>query len=133
MKLTPSDRQQLYNRYGGRCAYCGNLLGSKWHADHRAPVGREGHWQGRKGFVLTGRLRHPQNDNKANLEPACIPCNVDKSDSSLEAWRKRLQRSHEILHRNYSTYRHAVRLGVIQPINPPKVEFYFERDFHHRI
>lgn len=70
-------------------------------------------------------MTHPQRDTLDNLLPACVPCNIDKSDSSLEAWRKRLQASTEVLRRNYSTYRHALRFGLIAEA-PPVVRFYFE-------
>lgn len=126
MKLTSKERQVLHQQYQGRCTYCGNPLGSKWHADHIEPVHRQGAWKGPQGYVSSGQLGRPERDTKANLTPACVPCNIDKSDSSLEAWRKRLERSHDILHRNYSTYRHALRLGVIKPMLPAKVVFYFE-------
>lgn len=124
MTLTKPQRAALHGKYGGRCAYCGNALSDKWHADHLAPVVREGHWVGRK-YVTTG-IRHPDRDHLANLMPSCVPCNIDKSDSSLEAWRKRLERSADILQRNYSTFRHALRFQLVT-INAPTVLFYFER------
>lgn len=34
MKLTKQQRAELRNKYDGRCAYCGDLLSDRWHADH---------------------------------------------------------------------------------------------------
>ena len=34
MKLTKTQRKELKQKYDGRCAYCGSVLGDKWHADH---------------------------------------------------------------------------------------------------
>jgi 5-methylcytosine-specific restriction endonuclease McrA len=129
MNLTPTQREDVRLMYGARCAYCGNKLGQKWHADHVAPVQREGKWV-REGtrykHVLTGVLNRPERDTLENLKPACVPCNIDKHDSTLEQWRKRLEQSAEVLRRNYSTYRHALRFNLIVEA-PPKVVFYFER------
>ena len=38
MRLKKAEREQVRMKYGGRCAYCGNDLGERWHADHFAPV-----------------------------------------------------------------------------------------------
>lgn len=40
MKLTKQQREKLRGMFGGVCAYCGTLLGDKWHADHILPVRR---------------------------------------------------------------------------------------------
>ena len=129
MNLTPAQRDDLYIRYNGRCAYCGNRLEKKWHADHVRPVQRDGNWirtGKRYEYVANGTQRFPDRDNFANLEPACVPCNIHKSDMDLESWRKLLERSAATLERNYSTYRHALRFRLVVPA-PPKVTFYFER------
>ncbi len=41
MRLKKAEREQVRLKYGGRCAYCGVVLGDRWHADHLAPVVRE--------------------------------------------------------------------------------------------
>ncbi|AZC19588.1 Phage-associated homing endonuclease [Pseudomonas sp. CMR5c] len=41
MRLKKSEREQVRLKYGGHCAYCGVLLGDRWHADHLEPVVRE--------------------------------------------------------------------------------------------
>ena len=125
MNLSPKQREEVRQRYQGRCAYCGNVLLAKWHADHLEAVHREGYWE-HGIYKQTGTMGRPQHDHLANMMPACIPCNIDKSDSSLEAWRKRLERSAEVLNRNYSTYRHALRFKLIIP-QEPRVIFHFER------
>ncbi|WP_192922498.1 hypothetical protein [Sphingobacterium bovisgrunnientis] len=33
MKLNKNQRNILKEKYQGRCAYCGDLLGDRWHAD----------------------------------------------------------------------------------------------------
>lgn len=35
------ERDIIFNKYGGRCAYCGCELQKGWHVDHREPVERK--------------------------------------------------------------------------------------------
>lgn len=131
LKLSKSQREQVRLKYNGHCSYCGNLLQEKWHADHLVAVQREGRWE-RGVYVQTGKLSRPQHDHLANMMPACVPCNIDKSDASLDAWRKRLERSAETLRTNYSTYRHALRFKLIAEA-APRVVFHFEQRRRIRI
>ena len=130
IKPTKSQRAALLQRFGGRCAYCGQELGSRWHADHFEPVQRQSAWDSKKKrLVATGECGAAGHDNLENLMPACPACNIDKSVLSLEEWREKLQRSTDVLARNSSTYRHAVRFGLVQETNA-KVKFYFEEQPH---
>lgn len=123
--LNKAERERLYQRFRGRCAYCGDKLGKRWQADHVEPVGRQGKWI-RGKWVQTGGMDHPERDCPENLTPACHLCNINKGNLPLEVWRGLLQRSTEVLHRNYSAYRHAKRFGLVVEA-PPKVVFFFER------
>lgn len=38
--MKKDDRKVVFNRFGGRCAYCGDPLVSGWHADHLIPCRR---------------------------------------------------------------------------------------------
>lgn len=126
IKLTKSQRAALRQKFSGRCAYCGQKLGPRWHADHFEPVQRRSKWDREKGqMVATGECYSPEHDNLKNLMPACPACNIDKSVLSLEEWRGKLQRATGVLSRNSPTYRHAVRFGLVQETNA-KVIFYFE-------
>jgi hypothetical protein len=129
MKLSKEQRAELHARYKGRCAYCGEKLGQRWHADHIEPVGRQGKWvrEGRTmKHVATGILDHPERDVFSNLTPSCHLCNISKANLSLESWRSWLARVPETFARNHGPFRHALRLGiVIVPTLP--VIFHFER------
>jgi hypothetical protein len=138
MNLSKAQREQVRMMFGGKCAYCGCELTGKWHADHIKAVMRD--W----GFVrdehgrivtkngisqtrVTGKLFRPENDSLENLFPACVPCNIDKGCSDLEAWREYLHyRIVERLRVNSSTFRHAERFGVVA-INPAPLVFWFEK------
>lgn len=128
MKPSKGEREELKQKYGCRCAYCGCLLGEKWHLDHIEPVVRHSKYDREKQkFVSTGQLGIPDNDCLANLTPACVPCNIDKGSNSLEGWRAYLhERIVEGLRRNSSTFRHAERFGMVRIEIAPLV-FWFER------
>jgi hypothetical protein len=122
-KLTKAQRASLHAMFDGRCAYCGSLLGDRWHADHLEPVLRgyaEPCAENPQGILHTGR------DVVENLMPACAPCNLDKTSFTLEQWRKKLAGSIASLQRYSSTWRHALRFGLVAP-SATAVVFYFER------
>lgn len=129
MRLSKTEREAVRAKFGGRCAYCGCILGEKWHADHFQPVVRQLAWESGKGFKPTGECLHPDRNSIANLFPACAPCNIDKGPNSLEWWRGKLQNAVDVLARNNPTFRHALRFGLIEETNA-RVSFYFERVTH---
>lgn len=126
MNKLKAERAKLREKFGGRCAYCGNPLGERWHADHLKPVMRELVYVSGKGAVSTGKMWNPENHNADNMMPACAPCNIDKHSMSLESWRQKLHGSAGVLTRNSPTYRHAKRFGLIVETEA-RIEFYFER------
>lgn len=133
MKLSKAQREHIRLMFDGKCAYCGQALGKTWHADHIKPVERElsytttqadnGTYQLR--IEQTGKLRQAQNDCLNNYFPACVPCNLHKSNMSLAQWRSSLEKKTEELRRDSSAYRHALRFGLITE-NHIQVQFYFE-------
>lgn len=126
MALSKKQRAALREKWGGKCAYCGCELGDKWHADHIEPVDREIKWISGVGPVQTGKLKKPERDTVENMNPACPPCNIDKHSASLEDWRKMMQRTNEVLMRDYPTFRRAVRYGLVK-LSADPIVFYFER------
>lgn len=127
MKLSKAQRETLRQKFGGRCAYCGEPLGARWCADHLEAVIRETRYEAGRGFVPTGTLLRPHLDVLDNLMPSCAPCNIDKGPNSLEWWRGKLARAVEVLTRNSPTYRHAKRFGLVAETGGA-VTFYFERE-----
>lgn len=129
MKLTKPQREALRVKYDGLCAYCGNPLGDRWHADHIEPVERQLETvvkDGVRSLRTTADVYRPERDAIENLNPACAPCNIDKHTLSLEQWRDLMQRSHEVIHRDSGTYRRMKRYGLIVEDRTPIV-FHFER------
>ena len=70
-KLTAAERQQIYEKFGGRCAYCGCEITIKdMQADHVVPLHLGGE------------------DDISNLYPACRACNHYKSTYTVERFRE---------------------------------------------
>ncbi len=69
VNLKASARNSLFERDGGKCAYCkGQLLYEEpWHIDHIKPVSRGG------------------TNDLTNLVLSCIRCNLEKSDKEVAA------------------------------------------------
>ncbi|WP_336982529.1 HNH endonuclease [Acinetobacter modestus] len=118
MKLTQAQREELKQKFNGDCAYCGNPLGDKWHADHLKAVVRD---------LITGKPEKPENDVYENLMPACTACNHNKRSMSLESWRELLAHYRDVqVIRDCSQIRHLLRFGLVKFIQEPVV-FHFEK------
>ena len=126
MKLSKRQRESLKGKFLSRCAYCGDDLGTRWHADQLEPVQRRTTSQRGKGFVPTGMVDWPERDCFENLMPACPPCNIDKHTMSLEGWRQKLENGPLVLHRNSPTYRHSIRFSLLAETGAAVV-FHFEK------
>ncbi len=125
MRLKKLEREQVRMKYGGRCAYCGIELGDRWHADHMQSVrrGTSHRWE--------GNAERPQNHNLDNMMPACVPCNLSKSQMPLEAWRIYLLNHVNSLNLYHPIYRLAKAYGLVVETTAPVV-FYFEKVIHEQ-
>lgn len=110
-------RHIVYNKYEGRCAYCGCTLSSRWHVDHLIPVIR---------CLRTKAITRPEHDTVENMMPSCPSCNIDKSSMTLESWRKVIANRIKVLNRDVSAYRFAKKFKLVNETNNPVV-FYFEQ------
>jgi 5-methylcytosine-specific restriction endonuclease McrA len=135
MKLTPSQRKKIRLMFGGRCAYCGIELNGKWHVDHVEAVRRETEYVHGQLTALgytktraTGKLYKPENDRFENLFPACVKCNILKSESNIEQFRQTLSYFCESIPRiaTYSHVHHLMRFGKLT-IDKEPVVFWFEK------
>lgn len=127
------DRVKIKNMFGGKCAYCGCELGDRWHVDHVDPVKRHAgdiifKPDGTYKIVSSSKMFRPENHNDKNLYPACIPCNIHKSASTVEEFRRVLKGHIRTLNEasNHSIYRHAKRFSLVVETGS-EVEFWFER------
>jgi len=138
MSLTKQQRADLKQMFDGHCAYCGEVLGNKWHADHVEAVIRKGEWvrvnkpNRSHEFKAIGGHHKPENERPDNYMPACVACNLHKGVYSIEVFRKILS---EHLHKlntaqRFAYYRHAKRFGQVVE-TPSPIVFYFEQHKGH--
>lgn len=107
-RLTKTERQEIYNKCLGHCAYCGQPLEYKdMQADHIVPL-----YNGGK-------------DELDNMLPACRSCNHYKAILSLDKFRKMIDSIPDTLYRDSATYRIGRRFGKVEP-HDRKTIFYFE-------
>lgn len=109
------ERDIIFNKFGGKCAYCGCDLLKGWHVDHLKPVVR-----------YRNSYKHPERDAIENKMPACASCNINKRDLSLEEFRSLIKNFITSLNRDSVQYKIAKRYGLIYETSMPVV-FYFER------
>lgn len=101
-------REAIYDKYEGRCAYCGNSIEYKnMQVDHVWPIRLGG-------------------DNSFdNLNPACRRCNHYKRASTVDSFRQLLLTLHNRIQNDYVT-KVGIDYGIIS-IKPFDGLFYFEK------
>lgn len=105
-------RAILFDKYGGKCAYCGVDLEKGWNVDHiKSPI-----------FGGTNDLD--------NLNPSCRHCNNYKSYNDLESYRRQLykllNKKLELLFSSKTKMQVALNMGSIKHTLWDG-KFYFER------
>jgi hypothetical protein len=127
MALSKKSREAIFNKYGGRCAYCGCTLAKGWHADHLKPIRRKMKYCSvQQRDIPTGELRYPKREVLENYNPACASCNINKHSMSLEEFRNLVGGFLKSLNRDSTQYKIAKRYGFIIEVEQPVV-FYFEK------
>lgn len=102
--INKKQREQIYNKYNGRCAYCGQKIEYKeMQVDHI------------KAKYLGGE------DRIENYVPSCKLCNFYKSTLDIEEFRKRIETIPQRLNRIF-IFRLAVKYGLIE-IKNKKIKF----------
>jgi hypothetical protein len=146
--MKKKDRGLVFNKFGGRCAYCGCELVKGWHVDEIEPVRRNYEWMsgdwsdpnaskmseeeieaagikwvpGRDVFV---GYTHPERLHIDNQMPACASCNINKHSMSLEDFRSLIAGFMKHLNEISTQYKIAKRYGLVQETVKPVI-FYFE-------
>ncbi len=125
--MTKKERQAIYDKFGGHCAYCGCILQQGWHADHVRPIRRKLKYdKSKQKMVPTGECRYPKRECSDNYYPACASCNINKHSMSIEDFRKLVSGFITSLNRDSVQYRIARRYGLLQETEKPVI-FFFEQ------
>lgn len=130
------DRQKIFDKYNGKCAYCGCELQKGWHIDEIIPVRRSYEYirddegnriydTSKHDFKKRQIVLNPENFNFENQNPACPSCNVNKHSMSLEEFRELIANFPRTLKQTVQ-YKFALKYGLVQETDI-KVEFYFEK------
>ena len=114
MAFSKAVRQAVYEKFGGRCAYCGRKIEYRdMQVDHFLPLRAWG-------------IDDAGSDDFTNLMPSCRMCNHYKRANKLEIFRRYIQEIPRKLRQNY-IYKVGVVYGnVIE--NEKPIEFFFEKE-----
>jgi 5-methylcytosine-specific restriction endonuclease McrA len=110
-----TKRQIVYNKFNGRCAYCGCELKAGFHIDHIEPIRRNS----------DGSCINPQNELLENMNPSCPSCNIMKHSMTLEQFRDSIKNFVTNLNKYNNQYKFAKKYGLVSE-NDIEVKFYFE-------
>jgi 5-methylcytosine-specific restriction endonuclease McrA len=124
------QRQNVYDKYKGHCAYCGKQIAIKdMQIDHIIPqLNYEWIFKNKILKMIPEFLNHlTEKDvhNIDNLNPACRVCNKWKSAYHLELFRSEIQEQTKRLQLRSSNYRMAKLYGLVSE-SDVKVKFHFE-------
>jgi len=123
------DRDAVFNKYGGLCAYTGKPLGPDWQVDHCRP---------RSNWLWHQKWNTAEVDGRENLLPAIKIINHYKRGLTLEEFRARMSAFHLQLAKlpkrtqrpktvSRIAYMHEIAaLFDITPQKPFSGQFYFE-------
>ena len=124
------DRQKVYEKYEGHCAYCGREIKFKeMQVDHIIPkcqliygANRLLHIEGVKNKL---EKMKEMIESPSNLMPSCRMCNHYKRSQSLEEFRVTIKTLHKRLEKIYIV-RVAMNYGIFE-VNYWNGLFFFER------
>jgi 5-methylcytosine-specific restriction endonuclease McrA len=108
-KINKGKRITVFNKYGGKCSYCGDMLDfDKFHIDHIYPIYKKG-------------------SNKIdNLNPSCKPCNISKAFYDINEWKAELLLKYNKELENNPSFRIMDKFGIIRKITD-NIIFYYEK------
>lgn len=113
--MKKSDRQKVYDKFDGHCAYCGKEITIKeMQVDHILP-------KCRYHFIKKDEL-----NALTNLNPSCRRCNHYKRSNSLEGYRGALITLARRL-QNVYIYNVALDYGIVKE-HIFDGKFYFEKE-----
>ena len=123
-----TKREIVYNKFGGRCAYCGHDLNGKFQVDHCIPQFSFVTTVRHHRFNVPAHLKHLTEgdvNHIDNLFPSCASCNKYKAGNPLEVFRSELAELVNRLDKYITQWNLAKRFSLVKPTGNP-VRFYFE-------
>ncbi len=126
--MKKTDRNLIFEKYGGKCAYCGCELEKGWHIDEIEPVRRNHKWNSEKRLYEINKdnpIMHPERMRIDNQNPSCASCNIQKNSFTIEQFRSNIKQFVNSLNQYNTQYKFAKRYGLIKETEK-EVVFYFE-------
>lgn len=109
-------REAVYQKYDGRCAYCGKKIEYKeMQVDHLIPIQQE----------RLKKYSEEEIERFENYIPSCRTCNHYKRAHSLATFRRYIEEIPMKLTRDNYIYRIGRKYNLIVEC-PQKIKFYFE-------
>jgi 5-methylcytosine-specific restriction endonuclease McrA len=109
-------RASVFEKYNGRCAYCGCKLDARsFTIDHIIPLRRH-----EKNPKIIGI------NSIKNYNPCCYSCNSSKSTFTVEKWREQISLKINVINRDSPTYRILKRFNLVKETNNDVI-FYYEK------
>ena len=124
-------REKVFNKYDGKCAYCGDQL-KKMQVDHIIPQ-RNFLESILKNYDIPSFLKHLKEydvNHIDNLNPSCATCNKFKDTFSLRVFRRELQDQFNRAKKYSSNLRFALKFNQVLE-TPKDIVFYFENISHN--
>lgn len=116
-RIPKRQREAVFNKYGGRCAYCGcELTLRTMQVDHIKAVYTSS---------LENNNVETQDDSFDNLNPSCRQCNFYKGTLDIEQFREKIMTTLYETCQNTFQAKLAKKLGMLTVKQFDK--FYFER------
>lgn len=129
--IPKKERDQIRQKFGGKCAYCGEpfTTSRKMQVDHVEPF--QGFWH--SYYFKDGKWfkRGPKEDTEVepcrndNLFPSCAKCNNYKFGFSIEDFRRNIAESCRKAEERSVNFRFAKAYNLIKETGIPVV-FWFE-------
>lgn len=94
----------------------GNMPPGKWYMEYERVNDK----------YVFDKMMNPENDTIENSLPACLSCNITKSNYNIDEFRKWIEQTVEAMNKaRYNNYKFAKRFGQVHETIKPVV-FYFE-------
>ena len=120
-------RLQVYNKYQGRCAYCGREIKlQEMQVDHIIPLAYSIYGPKEQADKVREMFEDGSINSLENLMPACRACNFYKGINDTERFRERIKSELDHTCRQSFQTRLAMQYGMIKYI-PWDGVFYFEK------
>lgn len=138
--MKKADREKVFNKYRGKCAYCGCDLQKGWHVDHVEPCRRltESKMVEQRSTGVYPRYKfvtkvvgyvNPSANHIDNYMPSCPSCNINKHGFTIEQFRNHITGYLNSLNLRMVQYKMVKKYGLIEETGK-QVVFYFETVNH---